>query len=64
MRVSLPLTAEGGRIHAALAAFCVMVALAVGAAASAPSPYAAFALNKCEEPQLKARALRCKSSHS
>jgi hypothetical protein len=48
MRVSFPLAAERGRIHAVMAAFCVMAALAVGAAASAPSAHAAFALNKCE----------------
>jgi ABC-type phosphate transport system substrate-binding protein len=48
MRVSLPLTAERGRIRAALAALCAMVALAVLAAAAPPSAHAAFALKACE----------------
>jgi ABC-type phosphate transport system substrate-binding protein len=48
MRVSLPLTAERGRIRAALAALCAMVALAVVAAAAPPSAHAAFALKACE----------------
>ena len=48
MRLSLPLTAERGRIRAALAALCAMVALAVLAAAAPPSAHAAFALKACE----------------
>jgi ABC-type phosphate transport system substrate-binding protein len=48
MRASLPLTAERGRIRAAVAALCAMVALAVVAAAAPPSAHAAFALKACE----------------
>ncbi len=48
MRVSLPLTAERGPIHAILAAFCVMAVLAVGSAATAPPAHAAFALKECQ----------------
>ena len=47
MRVSLPLTAERGRIHAALAALCTVAALAI--AVTLPSPaHAAFTIGKCQ----------------
>jgi hypothetical protein len=48
MRVSLPTTAESGRLQAILAVLCAMAMLALGAAATAPPAHAAFALNRCE----------------
>jgi ABC-type phosphate transport system substrate-binding protein len=48
MRVSFPLTAEGGRIRVALAALCAMALLAFAAAATPPSAHAAFTLNACQ----------------
>jgi ABC-type phosphate transport system substrate-binding protein len=47
MRASFPLTAERGRIRAALAALGVMAALVAAAAAAAPSAHAAFAIPAC-----------------
>jgi hypothetical protein len=48
MRASLHLTAERGRIRAAVAALGVVAALAVAAAAAPPSAHAAFSLKPCE----------------
>jgi ABC-type phosphate transport system substrate-binding protein len=48
MRVSFPLTAEGGRIRVALATLCAMALLAFAAAATPPSAHAAFTLNACQ----------------
>jgi ABC-type phosphate transport system substrate-binding protein len=48
MRVSFPLTAEGGRIRVALAMLCAMALLAFAAAATPPSAHAAFTLNACQ----------------
>ena len=48
MRVSFPLTAEGGRIRVALASLCAMALLAFAAAATPPSAHAAFTLNACQ----------------
>jgi hypothetical protein len=48
MRVSFPLTAEGGRIRVALATLCAMALLALAAAATPPSAHAAFTLNACQ----------------
>jgi hypothetical protein len=52
MRVSLPLTADRGRIRAALAALCAMAVVVVALAASPPQAHAAFALNKCEGSEI------------
>ena len=48
MRVSLPLTAERGRIHTALAVLCALAALAAIAIAAPSSAHAAFTLGRCE----------------
>lgn len=48
MRASFPLTAERGRIRAAVAALGVVAALVVAATAAAPSAHAAFSLKPCE----------------
>ncbi len=56
MRVSLPLTAEGGRIRVALATLCAVALLAFAAAATPPSAHAAFTLNACQGGPAKARA--------
>ncbi len=47
MRASLPLTAERGRIYAAVAVLCTMAALAL-AVLSPPSAHAEFTLKPCE----------------
>jgi hypothetical protein len=52
MRVSLPLTAEGGRIRVALAALCAMAIVVVALATAPPQAHAAFALNKCEGSEI------------
>ena len=48
MRVSFPLTAEGGRIRVALATLCAMALLALAAAATPPAAHAEFTLNACQ----------------
>jgi hypothetical protein len=48
MRVSFPLTAEGGRIRVALATLCAMALLAVAAASTPPAAHAEFTLNACQ----------------
>jgi hypothetical protein len=47
MRVSLPLTAESGRIHAVLAALCAVAVLVAVAAVAPPSAHASFTVPKC-----------------
>jgi hypothetical protein len=47
MRASIPLTAERGRIRAALVALGVVAALAIAATAAPPSAHAAFAIPAC-----------------
>lgn len=47
MRASLPLAADRGRIQAALAALCTMIALVIVAAAMTPSAHAAFTIARC-----------------
>ncbi len=47
MRVSLPLTAESGRIRAAVAALCAVAVLVAVAAAAPPSAHASFTVPKC-----------------
>jgi hypothetical protein len=47
MRASFPLTAERGRIRAALAALGMVATLVVAAAATPPSAHAAFAIPAC-----------------
>jgi ABC-type phosphate transport system substrate-binding protein len=53
MRVSLPLTAERGRIHAVLAALCVLAAMVVAAAALPSAAHAEFTLKRCEGGAVK-----------
>jgi ABC-type phosphate transport system substrate-binding protein len=48
MRVSLPPTAESGRIRVALAALCTMALLAVVATVTPPAAHAEFSLKACE----------------
>jgi hypothetical protein len=52
MRVSFLLTAERGRLYAALAALCATATVAVALAAAPPQAQAAFALNKCEGTEI------------
>jgi ABC-type phosphate transport system substrate-binding protein len=47
MRVSLPLTAHGGRIRAAAAALCAVAAMVVAAAATPPQAHASFTIGHC-----------------
>lgn len=47
MRVSLPLTAQGGPIRAAVAALCAVVALAAAASVAPPSAHASFTIPAC-----------------
>lgn len=47
MRVSLPLTAEGGRIRAAVAALCAALVVAVAATVAAPAAHAEFTIAPC-----------------
>jgi ABC-type phosphate transport system substrate-binding protein len=47
MRVSLPLTAESGRIRAALAALCAVTLLVIAAATATPSAHASFTISHC-----------------
>jgi hypothetical protein len=48
MRVSLPLTAERGRIHAVVVALCAVTVMVIAAAAAAPSAHAAFTVTHCK----------------
>lgn len=48
MRASLPLTADRGRMHAFLAALCVLAAMAVAVAAVPSAAHADFTLKRCE----------------
>src|SRR6202035_2633508 len=48
MRVSLPLTAERGRLRTACAALCAMVALAFVAAVVPQMAHAEFSLKRCQ----------------
>ena len=47
MRVSLPLTAERGRIRVALAALCAVLALATVATVATPQAHASFTIAAC-----------------
>jgi hypothetical protein len=47
MRVSLPMIAKRGRIHAVLAVLCAMAALVAVAAAAPPSAHASFTIPAC-----------------
>lgn len=53
MRASFPLTAERGRIRAALAAVGVLAALVVAVAAAPPSAHAAFSIPACSGSAVK-----------
>ncbi len=53
MRVSLPLTAERGRIHAFLAALCVLAAMVLAVAAVPSVAHAEFTLKRCEGGSVK-----------
>ncbi len=53
MRASFPLTAERGRIRAALAAIGVVAALVVAIAAAPPSAHAAFSIPACSGSAIK-----------
>jgi ABC-type phosphate transport system substrate-binding protein len=53
MRASFPMTAERGRIRAALAALGVIAALAAAAAVAPPSAHAAFSIPACSGSAVK-----------
>jgi ABC-type phosphate transport system substrate-binding protein len=53
MRASFPLTAERGRIRAAVAALCAIAALAAVAAVAPPSAHAAFSIPACSGSAIK-----------